>query len=685
MQAIERPVAELTREQKALTVTGMLLAMLLAALDQTVVATAGPAITRALSIDPGFYSWMTTAYLVASTVLVPIFGKLSDLYGRKRVVLVGIALFLLGSLLCGVATDATQLFASRALQGAGAASIFTSAFAVLGDLFSPAQRGRYSGVFGAVFGVASLVGPLLGGWLTDTFGWRWVFFINLPIGAVALAFVALRMPPLAPPPASPRPRVDVAGGLLLTLGVVPLLLALSLGHTAAQGDAFGLRWTDAREVALFGAAAASLAAFTWWELRVGEPLVDLRLFRDPTVRWGLAATFMLGGAFLTPMIFLPLFMVNVVGVTATASGLTISPMVLGVVAGNVLSGQLVSRLGTYKGLMLGSLGLLATAFAVLALSLDADASQASVTAKMVLLGLGLGPSVPLYTLAIQSAAPAGQLGAATSMTTFFRQLGGTVGLAVAGALFASTLDTSLRAQLELVTRGLPAGLVEQLVPAPGAEPTPFDAERVKQTVRGKLEGARVVARKAINGETLASALVANSPLADERLKAIARAGGVRAQVKRSFEALSTRVMTAASSPERWTQLAAANDLPVEVTSWLRSVPPESVRESVGRANVLTSATQVIAAAELVAERKATEQALAELEDALQAAMPRLLAAVDTAAVASKVAFADAMTRLFEWSLGLVLVAMLLTSRLPRVTLQERPASASTEEPPKTNA
>ncbi|MEW5740271.1 MAG: MFS transporter, partial [Myxococcota bacterium] len=216
------PSAGLTRQQKVLTLAGMLLAMFLAALDQTVVATAGPDIQRSLGIEPSLYTWITTAYLVSSTVLVPVYGKLSDLYGRRRIIVLGVVIFLVGSVACGLSRTTGQLILFRALQGVGSASIFTSAFAVVADLFTPRERGKYSGIFGAVFGISSLVGPLLGGLITDSVGWHWVFFINVPLGAVALAFILLRMPALRPVEGR-RGAVDVVGAVLLALGAVPLL------------------------------------------------------------------------------------------------------------------------------------------------------------------------------------------------------------------------------------------------------------------------------------------------------------------------------------------------------------------------------------------------------------------------------------------------------------------------------
>jgi EmrB/QacA subfamily drug resistance transporter len=431
----------LTRQQKAFTLIGTLLGMLLAALDQTIVATAGPLIQRDLSIEPGHYAWITTAYLVTSTVFVPLYGKLSDMYGRKRVLLVGMSIFLIGSACCGIAQSAAQLIAARVLQGTGAASLFTTAFAVVADLFPPAERGKYQGLFGAAFGFSSVAGPLAGGFIADRLGWHWAFFINLPIGLVAMLFIITRMPPLRRPRLADS-EVDVAGTAALVLAVVPLLVGLSL-DTGAEGSAGGLPW---HALALFGTSAIGLALFIAIERRARDPLFDLRLFSIRTFAIGNGATFVLGMAFLGAIVFLPLFMVNVVGLTATHAGLTTTPLTFGIVAGNIGSGQLVARTGRYKPLMLGAIGVSALGFSIMGLTLSTHSTQLEVSLKMVLLGLGLGPSIPLYTLAVQNAVAPSRIGVATSAATFFRSIGATIGLAVLGSVFAATFTSSLQAR-----------------------------------------------------------------------------------------------------------------------------------------------------------------------------------------------------------------------------------------------
>lgn len=422
---------DLTPREKVFTIVGTLLGMFLAALDQTIVGTAGPAMQRDLHIAPTLYPWITTAYLVASTVMVPIYGKLSDLYGRKPILLLGIGIFLVGSIACGVSNTTWALIAARAVQGAGAAALYTSAFAVVADIFAPAERGKYQGIFGGAWAVSSVIGPFLGGFLTDTLSWHWVFLVNLPFGAIAVAFIVMKMPMLKRARAS-RPVIDWGGAFALLVAVVPFLVALSLGRGAGS-----IRW------ALLGVSAIGAIAFILVEGRAREPLLDLRLFQNKMFAIGNAATFILGAGFLGAIVFLPLFMVNVIGLSATSAGLTMTPLTFGIVAGNIGSGQIVARIGKYKPLMIVGNVVLLIGFLLLAFTLRADSTQGEVTVKMVVLGLGMGPSIPLYTLAIQNSVEPKDLGVATASVTFFRQIGSTLGVTALGAAFALTLVSGM--------------------------------------------------------------------------------------------------------------------------------------------------------------------------------------------------------------------------------------------------
>jgi EmrB/QacA subfamily drug resistance transporter len=469
---------------------GALLGLLLAALDQTIVSTAGPFIQKDLAIEPGLYVWITTSYLVASTVLVPIYGKLSDLYGRRRVLLVAIGVFLFGSLACGLAQSATQLIAARAIQGIGSAGLFTSAFAVAADLFAPAERGKWQGMFGAAWGVSSVVGPLLGGVITEHLSWHWTFFVNLPIGLIAVSLILARMPPLRRVHAI-QPKLDVAGAITLAIATLPLLLALSLGH--AEGTpGTGWPWLSWQIGSLLAISLAGTIAFIAIERRTQNAILDLGLFRIKTFAVGSVAAFVVGSAFLGAIVFLPLFMVNVVGLSATSSGLTTTPLTFGIIAANITSGQLVSRLKAYKGLLVGSIVVLVASFALLAFTLTIDESRSAISFKMVLLGIGLGPSIPLFTLAIQNAVPLHQIGVATAAATFFRQLGSTIGIAVLGTVFATSFSSAVARDMPPANE-MPPAMQAKMSEGGGGEGrgghSTFDARKAKEAADRGIDAA----------------------------------------------------------------------------------------------------------------------------------------------------------------------------------------------------
>ncbi|GGR86261.1 MFS transporter [Deinococcus sedimenti] len=423
----------------------MLLGLFLSALDQTIVSTAMPRITQDLN-GLSLYSWVTTAYLLTNTALVPIYGKLSDLYGRKPILMLGIVIFLIGSALCGLAGEPflgnlfgggmMQLVVFRGLQGVGAAALGSVAFAIIADLFEPVDRPRYQGLFGAVFGLSSVIGPLLGGFLTDQVSWRWVFYVNLPIGLIALAFIASKMPRLA---SGLQAKVDWLGAFLILVFTVPLLLALTWG---ADGN---YAWTSPQILGLFGLSAASLVAFLFVESRHESPILPLTLFRNPTFAWGALARFMIGAGFLGAILFLSLYLVQVQGVSATAAGTATIPLTVGLIIGAIGSGQIASRMGRYKPLML--IGLITAGLGFFALStLNADSSYNSVVFRMVLLGLGLGPALPLYTTALQLAVKPWEIGVATSAGQFFQQMGSTIGTAIFGAILTAGVSSNLATQ-----------------------------------------------------------------------------------------------------------------------------------------------------------------------------------------------------------------------------------------------
>ena len=464
----------LTHRQKMLTFAGVLLAMFLGSLDQTIVSTALPRIVADLNgLDR--FTWVATAYLVASTALVPIYGKLADTYSRRKIEIGAVGIFLVGSMLCGLAGEfgplpllgdgMNQLVVFRAIQGLGGAGLFAMAFIVIADLFPPSERGRYQGFTGAVFGTSSVLGPFLGGFLTDNgsgwipgvAGWRLVFYVNLPLGLLALWFIVTQMPALRPS-GKPR-RIDYLSGLLLITGLVPLVIGLQLNK-----QEYG--WTSPVTLGLLTLAVASLGLFVVRSLRHENPILDFGLFRNHVFRTANAALFLLGGAFLGIIIFEPLFMVNVLGVSATKAGVSLIPLSMGVVAGSLLAGQMVSRFGHYKRWMLGGIVVLLGGLSLLA-TMPATVSYGQVLGYLLLCGMGLGPTMPLYTLAIQNAIEPHLLGQATSASQFFRQIGGAITASILGAILTLTLAHSLpasaaaspTAQKTVVSEGpaLPAG------------------------------------------------------------------------------------------------------------------------------------------------------------------------------------------------------------------------------------
>ena len=420
----------LTRPQLIGTMTGLMLAALLAAIDQTIVGTAEPRIIASLS---GFnrYPWVATTYLLTSTLSVPIFASLSDIHGRKPFFLLGATLFVVTSALCGAAGTLTfmpidgmgQLILFRGLQGIGAGMVMALLFTIIGDIFSPTERGRYVGLFSAVWGVASIFGPTLGGWLTDQWSWRACFWVNLPVGAIAVAAIYLEFPHMKPRAAARR--IDWGGFATLIACVVPLLLALT------WATEYG--WSSTRVESLLVFATVMLGVFLYVESRSPEPMIPLVLFRHPVISICSVCVFILGVGMFGVIIYLPLFMQGVLGVSATRSGNLLTPLMMGAVFGSFASGQAVSRTGRYKGVAVAGSILIAIGMVLFA-RMDAGTARSYVALGMVVCGLGMGLVQPVYTVAVQNVAPRQQMGAATSSTIFFRSIGSTVGVAAFGTI-----------------------------------------------------------------------------------------------------------------------------------------------------------------------------------------------------------------------------------------------------------
>jgi len=412
--------------------SGVLLVLLLASLDQTIVGTAMPRVIADLN---GFdrYAWVTTVYMLTSTVVVPIYGKLSDLFGRKIILIVGIALFLLGSALSGAAQTMTQLILFRGLQGLGAGALMPVAIAIVGDLFAPRERAKWQGLTGAVFGVASIFGPTLGGWITDSLSWRWVFYVNLPVGVVALAVLVFVMPPLRT--GHGVVRIDVVGAVLLVAGVVPLLLALTWAGTTYA-------WLSPQIIALVAGAVALLAACGFYEARFPEPILEPRLFTNRIFTVSVLTTGLIGAGMFGALLFVPLFIQGVAGASATNSGAVLTPLMLMAIIGSVASGQLMARWGRYRYIAMGGVILMLAGMGLL-LRLDVHSSSGMALPALLVLGAGLGFGMSLYTIVVQNAFPRERLGQVTGALTFFRSIGGTLGVAVFGSFLTNRYTATL--------------------------------------------------------------------------------------------------------------------------------------------------------------------------------------------------------------------------------------------------
>ena len=425
----------------------ILLAMFLSALDQTIVGTALPRIVSDLRGNE-LYTWVVTVYLLTATVSGPIYGKLSDLFGRRPMIMIGVGLFLVGSALSGLSQEMWQLVAARGLQGLGAGAIFPIALAVIGDLFTPAERGRYQGLFGAVFGIAALIGPALGGFLTDAISWHWVFFVNLPLGVVVLAIIWRLLPPVKHPEAVRS--IDYAGSIVFAAAIVPILIGLT---NKQKND-----WTDPVVGGLMLLGALFLALFVWIEAHAAETIVPLSLFRGRSFTASVIAVFLASFGFFGAIIFIPRWFQFVHGSTATESGYQMLPLLAGLILSSVTSGQVISRTGRYRWIVIGSLAMVSLGLLLLT-NLRAETSLPEIWLWMTIAGIGIGPTLAAFTIIVQNAVPFAQLGTATSTLTFFRQVGGTVGLTLAGTLFGSVLLSETPRQL--VTAGVPAAFAER--------------------------------------------------------------------------------------------------------------------------------------------------------------------------------------------------------------------------------
>lgn len=435
MSDVVPPAGRLTHRQILVVFSGLMAGMLLAALDQTIVSTALPTIVGDLGgLD--HLSWVVTAYLLTTTASTPLYGKLSDIYGRRLMFQSAIVIFVIGSVLCGLSQDMLQLIVFRGIQGIGAGGLMAMAFAIIGDIVSPRERGRYTGYLGAVFAVASVAGPLLGGFFVDNLTWRWVFYVNVPIGIAALVITSsvLRLPF-----ARQDHEIDFVGAALLVAGVSTLLLGLVWGGSEYP-------WGSPVIVGLLVGSVVLTAVFLWWESRTPEPILPLRLFRGRVFSAGVALSFLLGGAMFGAIVFLPLFLQVATGASATNSGLLLLPLMAGLMTTSILSGRVIAKTGHYRRWPIAGMGIAAVGMFLLS-TMEPDTTRVASSLYMLVVGVGLGMVMQVLVLAVQNAADFKDLGVATSSVNFFRSLGGSFGVSIFGVLFATLLDDKLAALL----------------------------------------------------------------------------------------------------------------------------------------------------------------------------------------------------------------------------------------------
>ena len=449
----EDPALGLSPRAKLEILGAVLLGLLLGALDQTIVGVALPRIVTELG-GQTLYVWSVTIYLLTSTITVPFYGKLSDLYGRKPLLLIGIGIFLLGSALSGLSQDIYQLIIFRGIQGLGAGALFPISLAVIGDLYTPAERGKYQGLFGAVFGLSSIVGPLAGGYITEHFSWHWIFYINLPIGAIAM-FVIWRLLPTIKRGGTSR-NLDFRGAGVFIVAISTFLIGLTNKQTSD--------WSDPYVGGLIAFGVAVFLVFLFIESRAKEPIVPLDLWRSRTYASSIVSTFLISFGFFGAAIFLPQWFQFVKGVSPTDSGLQSLALLAGLIISSIGAGQIVARTGKYKAVVIAGLAVMTVGLFLMS-GLRADTDLPVLWVWMFITGLGIGPTLSVFTIIVQNAVPFSKLGVATSNLTFFRQIGGSIGLALLGTAFGQRLTSELPTQL--VAAGVPEQFVNQFGGAGG--------------------------------------------------------------------------------------------------------------------------------------------------------------------------------------------------------------------------
>jgi EmrB/QacA subfamily drug resistance transporter len=499
----EEVLVHIDRRAQFLTLGAVMMGTLLASLDQTIVGTAMPKIVGDLN-GLQHYSWVITGYLVASTAMMPIFGKISDIFGRKWLYMLGICTFLAGSMLSGLSQSMEALIAFRTLQGLGAGMMQPIALAMIGDIFTPAERGKYQGLIGAVFGLSMIVGPQLGGFITDNLSWRWVFYVNVPVAIAALAVVFVVFP--SHTALHRRHSIDWLGSAALIASVVPLLVALSIGSTHPDGSAT-LAWNSPQILGLFAVAIAIGLIFLAIESRAAEPTIPLDLFRNRIFSVSMVIVFLTSMGMFGAILYIPLFVQDVLMQSATNSGFILTPMMLGVIVVSIVSGLLMSKTGKYKALAI--VGTAVTTVGLYLLStMTVATDNATLVRDMVVMGLGLGTSMALFTIVVQNAFTADRIGVVTASLAFFRSIGGAVGVALLGSVmnsrFIDELQKGLPSAGSLDPQVLMNATHDQLVAAQGAT-----AAHAIETVRAGAIASGIAEVFLIGTVLVAAAVVAS--------------------------------------------------------------------------------------------------------------------------------------------------------------------------------
>ena len=668
---------QITSAERRLTLAALAVVVLLSALDQTIVATAMPRIIEELR-GLSMYAWVTTAYMLTSTVSVPLYGKLSDQYGRKPILISGVLMFLVGSALCGLSGEfgdlpvigggMMQLVVFRALQGLGAGALMTVSFAVMADMYPPRERGKLFGVFGSVFGLATVIGPFIGGFFTDhgtvtvlgyaVAGWRWVFYVNLPLGALALFMIIYRMPTLR---RGTGGSIDYLGALLVVLTATTALLALTLGGTHHP-------WDSPTIVGLFGASAVALVVFIWIERHAEQPILPLHLFAIPTFRTAALGSFVMSMAFLGVVMFMPLYMQVVQGVSATQSGVSLLPLMAALIVSSILSGRIVARTGKYKLLMIAG-GAILFAGVIALTGIDADTTQRDLAWRLALTGIGLGPAQTLFSLVIQNAAPSTEVGVATSMSQFSRQMGSTVGVAIFGTL----LTHALTAELPKHVPQLP-GTPNMQIDLAHAQSEAMNVDRIRERVNTVLNERYQVIERAYHEDSAAVETVLADSRLPEAIKKPLRDGGIRAATKdelvKRTDVLVAELESGADGRDR---LLEDPTVSPTLKRQLANIPSRAWKEpevihgvtALFRDSLLTTEDA------LVAQR--ADRALAMVKAGMTAYSTKLVNDIQRGV---KVAFAVSIAHMLERALWIVALALLVVLFVPELPLRTKAHSDS---------